>query len=64
MSKTVEITVRVHKTTPECCRATLLAFARVDRYKGGGEEGDKIRCPLCGNTLVYDHRGWRLAGGR
>lgn len=61
--KTIEVCVRVHKDVPLCCRSQLLKFAAADRYQGGGEPGDQIRCG-CGNDLVYDHRGWRLASGR
>jgi hypothetical protein len=50
--------VRVHKSLPMCCRRSLLDFARLDRYEGGGEPGDQIGCS-CGNHLVYDYRGWR-----
>ena len=50
--KTVEITALVHKSMPECCRASVLTFASGDRYRGGGEPGDQIGCG-CGNKLVY-----------
>lgn len=59
MSSAVEVSVSVHRDVPACCRAALLKFAADDRYQGGGEPGDKIRCG-CGNWLVYDHRGWRV----
>lgn len=62
MAKAVEVTVRVHKDVPPCCRSSLLNFAAHDRYAGGGEPGDQVGCG-CGNTLVYDHRGWRVAAG-
>ena len=58
--KTVEVHFRVHRDVPACCRAALTKFAAIDKYAGGGEPGDKIRCG-CGNWLTYDHRGWRLA---
>lgn len=61
MSAEVEVTVRVHKSTPECCRSSLLDFAAHDRYAGGGEPGDRIGCG-CGNTLVFNPPyGWRVA---
>ncbi len=53
------VSAYVHKSMPACCRASVLAFAAVDRYMGGGEPGDEIDCP-CGNTLIYDWRGWRV----
>lgn len=56
----VDVTVRVRKDTPECCRAALVNFAARDRYRGGGEPGDRIRCG-CGNWLRYDHKGWAVA---
>ena len=52
----------VHKDVPGCCRRSLLEFGKLDRYQGGGEPGDQIRCG-CGNWLVYNHRGWCLGGG-
>ncbi len=58
--KTVEITASVHKTMPACCRSAVLTFAAGDRYQGAGEPGDQISCP-CGNALIYDYRGWRVA---
>lgn len=67
MTKTVEITARVHRSVPECCRASVLQFAAGDRYRGGGEPGDQIRCG-CGNTLIFTHTGpsmkqlgWKVA---
>lgn len=67
MSKTREINVRVHKSMPECCRASLLKFALDDRYHGGGEPEDRVGCG-CGNTLVFTFTGpsekqlgWRVA---
>lgn len=59
MSKTVEVTVRVHNSVPGCCRSTLLAFAARDVYGGAGEPGDQVGCP-CGNTLVYGPPGWNV----
>jgi len=58
--RTVEITASVHKTMPACCRSAVLTFAARDRYQGAGEPGDQIGCP-CGNSLIYDYRGWRVA---
>jgi hypothetical protein len=60
VSKTIEISVRVHKTLPVCCRSALLSFAAGDRYRGSGEPGDRVRCPLCGNWLRYEPPGWRV----
>lgn len=57
--KTVEVSARVHRDAPACCRSSLLSFAARDLYQGAGEPGDRIGC-ACGNALVYD-RGWRLA---
>jgi len=57
--KPVEVRLSVHKAVPSCCRSALIAFAAHDRYQGAGEPGDQIRC-ACGNTLVYDYRGWRV----
>ena len=53
MSAAKEITVSVHKDVPGCCRRSLLEFGKLDRYQGGGEPGDQIRCG-CGNWLVYN----------
>ncbi len=58
--KGVDISYSVHRDVPACCRSALRDFAINDRYHGGGEPGDRIGCD-CGNVLVYDHRGWRLA---
>lgn len=60
MSKTVDVSVRVHKDVPACCRASLLKFAAVDRYQGAGEPGDRVECP-CGQALVYGPPGWRVS---
>ena len=57
--KTVEITARVHRTMPACCRASVLKFAANDRYQGGGEPGDQIGCG-CGNKLIFNGRGWAV----
>ena len=61
--KTHEISVLIQKTMPECCRRTVLDFAKLDRYQGGGEPGDQLRCG-CGNWLIYGTgrrvMGWRL----
>ena len=57
--KTTEVTARVHKDMPLCCRASVRDFATRDRYLGGGEPGDQIRC-ACGNWLVFNGRGWRV----
>lgn len=64
--KTVEVSALVHKSMPGCCRASVLKFAAGDRYRGGGEPGDRIGCG-CGNVLVYaptpsgKQLGWRVA---
>lgn len=58
-------TVLVHKGAPECCRATLLDFAKHDRYAGGGEPGDRVGC-WCGNVLEFastssgTYLGWKV----
>ncbi len=54
--KTVEVSARVHKDMPACCRSSVLTFAAGDRYRGGGEPGDRFRCG-CGNMLVYAPTG-------
>ncbi len=59
MPKHKPVVLSVHKALPECCRATLIKFAITDPYAGAGETGDQIRCG-CGNTLIYDYRGWRI----
>lgn len=66
--KTVEVSALVHKSMPACCKASVLTFAAGDRYQGGGEPGDQIKCG-CGNTLVYAPSkngrviGWRVRAG-
>jgi hypothetical protein len=52
--------VTVRKSTPACCRRSLFDFAKQDRYDGGGEPGDRIRCSECGNWLVYKPPGWEV----
>lgn len=59
--RSVSVSFRVHRDVAACCRAALTAFAARDRYQGGGEPGDRIRCGECGTTLVFDNRGWRSA---
>ena len=60
--KTVEVTASVHKSTPACCRSTVLSFAARDLYRGAGEHGDRVECP-CGNALIYGRFGWKVAAG-
>ena len=61
--KTIEVRTRVHRDMPACCRSAVLGFAAHDRYKGGGEPGDKITCG-CGNWLIFNGRGWRIHADR
>jgi len=57
--KTIEVSAHVHRDMPACCRSAVLKFAAVDRYRGGGEPGDKITCG-CGNWIVFNGRGWKV----
>lgn len=59
-TKTPQVSVSIHKSVPNCCRDALVRFAKGDRYMGGGEPGDRIRCDLCRRWLVYGWRGWRV----